>query len=875
MAIMVFGPARDIWQWVKTHNPGSPLKKRHLSFMTCHYIYIIGLTIISSILIYPAGGIAYIDALLFASGAATQSGLNTVDVNKLNTEQQVVIYFTAMIANPIFINTFVVFVRLYWFEKRFQHVVREARNFRQTKTRSRTNTQVLNEKDPGKEERGVNGRSIVVLHERGQSLGPAIGPLAAHKLENYGDVRSAPESLHSKKDTPGSSNQDLEIIPVTSPTQHAPFTRDITFADEVNRVSPTTSTDERVPQQMSAEQQIAFLENQRNPKDKEALRIPGPREFDRGDIPRKLSQDGNEDSLRRNSTNSAADASDNDVAPDEDGNNERNRPMKRNITIDETKAVQTRQNRRTSPSSRLTFRKTATNRSENTPSFERHGSSGRPKSFTNTFAGLRSSTSKERDHMPYLSWQPTIGRNSAFVDLTEEQREELGGIEYRSLKTLAIVLVTYFLFFHLLGVVTFTPWIILTDTWGSVVDADGQSRTWWGIFMSATCFNDLGFTLTPDSFISFQLAVLPLLLGTILIVIGNTGFPCMLRLIIWLITKLIPEDSSLWEELKFLLDHPRRCFTLLFPGEATWWLFWILVLLNGIDLVFFIILDVGDSTVTSINPSGYRVLNGLFQAASTRTSGTSVVDIADLHPGIQVSYLIMMYISVFPIAISVRRTNVYEEKSLGVYGGRAEEEADEKEPSYVGAHLRRQLSFDLWFVFLGLFIVAIAEGSRLQDPTDTAFSLWACLFEIVSAYGTVGLSLGYPTINASFCAEFGVVAKLVIASMQIRGRHRGLPYDLDRAILLPSESLHKKEDQDAARRAQRRMSSGAMDPSGNMMRPFTRNGTGMNTGRVDNDTEIDKALTRASQNSHVHGKAGLGSMMAGLARGSEAVKGHE
>ena len=43
--------------------------------------------------------------------------------------------------------------------------------------------------------------------------------------------------------------------------------------------------------------------------------------------------------------------------------------------------------------------------------------------------------------MPYLSWTPTIGRNSAFIDLTEEQREELGGIEYRALKTLALILV--------------------------------------------------------------------------------------------------------------------------------------------------------------------------------------------------------------------------------------------------------------------------------------------------------------------------------------------------------------------------------------------------------------------------------------------------
>jgi Trk-type K+ transport system membrane component len=92
--------------------------------------------------------------------------------------------------------------------------------------------------------------------------------------------------------------------------------------------------------------------------------------------------------------------------------------------------------------------------------------------------------------------------------------------------------------------------------------------------------------------ISFQTAVLPLLIGAFLIVIGNTGFPCMLRFTIWALTRLVPVDSSLWEELKFLLDHPRRCFTLLFPSDATWWLFWILVLLNGIDLVFFIVLDV-------------------------------------------------------------------------------------------------------------------------------------------------------------------------------------------------------------------------------------------------------------------------------------------
>lgn len=35
------------------------------------------MTLFGSILLYPAGEVAYVDALFFASGAATQSGLNT------------------------------------------------------------------------------------------------------------------------------------------------------------------------------------------------------------------------------------------------------------------------------------------------------------------------------------------------------------------------------------------------------------------------------------------------------------------------------------------------------------------------------------------------------------------------------------------------------------------------------------------------------------------------------------------------------------------------------------------------------------------------------------------------------------------------------
>jgi len=198
----------------------------------------------------------------------------------------------------------------------------------------------------------------------------------------------------------------------------------------------------------------------------------------------------------------------------------------------------------------------------------------------------------------------------------------------------------------------------------------------------------------------------------------------------------------------------------------------------------------------SLSP-GIRVLAGWFQATSTRTAGFAVVNIADLRPAIQVSYLIMMYVSVFPVAMSVRRTNVFEERSLGIWG-RSNTNSNtnsDTPPSYVGAHLRRQLSFDMWYIFLGLFIIAIAEGKRLEDTAEDAFTGFSLLFEIVSAYGTVGLSLGHPEVNTSLSGKFTVVSKLVIIAMQVRGRHRGLPYKLDRAILLPGDMLNQEDDE--------------------------------------------------------------------------------
>jgi hypothetical protein len=238
----------------------------------------------------------------------------------------------------------------------------------------------------------------------------------------------------------------------------------------------------------------------------------------------------------------------------------------------------------------------------------------------------------------------------------------------------------------------------------------------------------------------------------------------------------------------------------------------------------------------------------------------------------------MMYISVFPIAISIRRTNVYEEKSLGIYSGEDPDDAEEgKKQSYVAFHLRNQLSFDLWFVFLGFFIIAIVEGSRLQNTNQYAFSLFSVLFEIVSAYGTVGLSLGYPGTNASFSAQFSTLSKLVMIAMQIRGRHRGLPYALDRAILLPSEGLKKKEEEhDAWRRARRgsMVSNSELPPdlNGGVLGRTVTGGTSASIGRMSTASDIGPRISKARTNTQRFGELLTGALSAGPTLSRDPLK---
>ncbi|KAG8168128.1 hypothetical protein KVR01_003817 [Diaporthe batatas] len=405
-------------------------------------------------------------------------------------------------------------------------------------------------------------------------------------------------------------------------------------------------------------------------------------------------------------------------------------------------------------------------------------------------ADRRLSTTSQRprpNDLPGLRKQVTVGRNSQFHDMSAEDERKLGGIEYAALKLLLKIVLGYYLGLHLLGVIGLLPWIHTAPSkYTDWLAECGQSKTWWAFYSAQTMVNNLGFTLTPDSMITFKDATWPMLLMTFLAFAGNTCYPVALRFCIWVTYKLTPSNSPNSTAFKFLLDHPRRCYTLLFPSSPTWILFGIIAALNFVDVLLIVVLDLDNPAVNDLS-IGPRILSALFQAASSRHTGTSTLNLAEINPAVQFSLLVMMYIAILPIAISIRASNTYEEQAIGLYA--TDRPLDEsRATSYIMTHVQNQLSFDLWYVFLGTFCICVAESGRIKDLGQPAFSVFSVFFEVVSAYGNVGLSLGHPSVMTSLCGQFGTFAKLVICAMMIRGRHRGLPYALDRAVMLAGDS---------------------------------------------------------------------------------------
>ncbi|GFZ43378.1 hypothetical protein JCM24511_01098 [Saitozyma sp. JCM 24511] len=397
-------------------------------------------------------------------------------------------------------------------------------------------------------------------------------------------------------------------------------------------------------------------------------------------------------------------------------------------------------------------------------------------------------------------WMPAslnglvIGRNSRFYteELSDEDLEQLGGVEYRALQVLSRLVAGYIIFFQLVPFMIVAIYFAKVTFWDSVflaspgTQAGNVNKAWFSVFQVVAAYTGSGLSLIDQSMVPFASCYLLIYALDIAMVAGNHALPMTLRLVIWLGTKMCRKGSDRYESLHFLLDHPRRCFLYLFPSHQTWYLVLIFFAFSAIEMFSFLVLDIGLPVLYDYTNGWELFSDALLQSLSVRASGFGIVSISSLAPSVLFIYVILMYVAIYPIAMSVRSTNVYEERALGVYHHPDQDwETETPEPEikdfhkghrrevfskYLAWHMRRQLAFDIWPLALAIWAICCFERGKILNPeTSGWFTVFRIIFECTSAYSTIGLSMGTPNNNYSFSGEFGTASKIVVSASR-RGR---------------------------------------------------------------------------------------------------------
>lgn len=255
------------------------------------------------------------------------------------------------------------------------------------------------------------------------------------------------------------------------------------------------------------------------------------------------------------------------------------------------------------------------------------------------------------------------------------------------------------------------------------------NAAWLGVFHSVSSFNNAGFALFSDSFMSFVADPLICLPIAASIIIGGVGFPVIMQ-------------------LRKHLRVPRR-----------WTINTRIVLAGTIAL-----LVAGSVYITAIewdNPGTLgpldwpaKLLAGFFMSVQTRTAGFNSIDTGAMDAASWLGMDVLMLIgggpagtaggikiTTFAVLFFIMLTELRGEGAVNVFGKR----------------LPRSVHRQAITVVLISVAVVIAATLALMLMTDITMD--RLLFEVVSAFGTVGLSTG---ITADLPAAGQVILVLLM-----------------------------------------------------------------------------------------------------------------
>lgn len=295
-----------------------------------------------------------------------------------------------------------------------------------------------------------------------------------------------------------------------------------------------------------------------------------------------------------------------------------------------------------------------------------------------------------------------------------------------------------------------TVWLTLRLHWGY-----GQSwadAAWSGLFHAVSAFNNAGFSIYPDSLMHYATDTWILLPVMAAIIIGGIGFPVLY-------------------DLRSRFNHPHR------------WSLHTKLTLSGTAILlvvgFFTLLLFEWDHSTTLGPMAVtdKVLSAAFASVSARTAGFNSIDMGALTPeGWAVHYFLMFVgggsagtaggVKVGTVAILVLLV-------IAEIRGHSDCEAFGRR---VGAAAQRQA---ITVLVLSSALIVLATLFILREtalPTDQV------IFEVISAFGTVGLSTGItaelPTSSQlvlTLLMFAGRVGTITLAASLALGKHR-MPY---------------------------------------------------------------------------------------------------
>lgn len=319
--------------------------------------------------------------------------------------------------------------------------------------------------------------------------------------------------------------------------------------------------------------------------------------------------------------------------------------------------------------------------------------------------------------------------------------------------------------YKLSGILSFTKmvffYVILLEFSGAVIltlrfirEASFPVALWKGLFHSVSAFCNAGFDIIGNfrSFTPYANDLTVNLVVMSLIVFGGIGFYVAYELyytVVYWFKERILRKFSLHSKiaLKFTI------FLIIF-GAIT-----------------FFILEYTNLLTLGVLPFRGKILASLFQSITPRTAGFNTVNISMLKQPTQLLLIILMFIGGSPggTAGGVKTTTFFVFLVLIMYAFRERTNVVAMGRTIKLETLRKAIfiiSFALFIILFSSFLILTAQGNE--------FNFMQVLFEVVSAFGTVGLSTGITTKLSSF-------SRVVIIATMFIGRVGPLSFILSLA----------------------------------------------------------------------------------------------